>query len=362
MWAGRKRRHGFVILLVCLLAVLAGCGKAQEGKDETMTGQPGMAEASDVTEATETTEAGRIYTGENLTVVGVSQVGSESVWRTANTESIQRVFTKENGYFLIFDNARQKQENQIKALRSFISQQVDYIILSPITEEGWDTVLQEAKEAGIPVILIDRKVNIKDQSLYVSWVGSDFYKEGRLAGEVLEKTLRKQGRREESIRIVVLQGTEGSTATIGRTKGFGEVAKLHENWLVLESVNGEFTTAKGQEEMEKLLHKYKDIDVVISQNDDMTFGALEAIHEAGMTTGEDGDILMISFDATKNALELVEQGVLTADIECNPNQGEYAEAVIEKLKNGQPVAKLYFVPEEVFTKENVTKVLAERTY
>lgn len=296
---------------------------------------------------------------ENLVVVGVSQIGSESVWRTANTASIQRVFTKENGYFLIFKNARQKQENQIKALRSFISQRVDYIAFSPITEQGWDTVLLEAKEAGIPVILIDRKVKVRDESLYVAWIGPDFVNEGRMAGEALEECLKRQGRQEESIRIVVLQGTEGSTSAIGRSRGFLSVAKEHQNWSILEQVDAEFTTAKGQEEMERLLHKYENIDVLISQNDDMTFGALEAIQKAGKKAGEDGDIIVISFDAVKNALKLVEEGSITADVECNPNQGEYVEAVIRKMENHENVAKLNFVEEQVFTAENVRERLEE---
>ncbi|MEW4414872.1 ABC transporter substrate-binding protein [Clostridium sp. AN503] len=329
------------IMMILILAVLLLSGCAREYRavmEDTMT-----------------------PTDENLIVVGVSQVGSESVFRTANTASIQRVFTKENGYFLLFNNARQKQENQIKALRSFISQRVDYIVFSPITEDGWETVLQEAKEAGIPVILIDRRVNVQDQDLYTTWIGSDFYKEGRLAAETLASCLKKQGRQEESIRIVVLQGTKGATATIGRTEGFDEVAALHENWLILDRVDAEFTTAKGKEEMENLLHKYSDIDVVISQNDDMTFGALEAISDAGMTTGEDGDIIVISFDAVESALQLVKDGVITADIECNPNQGEYAEAAIRKMEENRPVAKLYFVPEGVYTKENVQDALDEES-
>lgn len=296
---------------------------------------------------------------EDLIVVGVSQIGSESVWRTANTSSIQETFTKENGYVLIFKNARQKQENQIKALRSFISQRVDYIVFSPITESGWDTVLQEAKEAGIPVILIDRKVKISDDSLYVSWIGSDFVNEGRMAGETLERCLREQKRLNDSIHIVVLQGTEGSTSSIGRTKGFASVAEQHKNWNILEQVDAEFTTAKGKEEMERLLRKYERIDVLISQNDDMTFGALEAIRQAGISVGTEKDMIIISFDAVKNALKLVEQGMITADVECNPNQGMYAEQVIRKLENQEAVAKLYFVPERVFTRENVSQRLEE---
>ncbi len=174
-----KENTYFFIPLLFLILILSGCVK-----------EYGM-------EDTENT------VDENLIVVGVSQVGSESVWRTANTASIQNILTKENGYFMIFNNARQKQENQIKALRSFISQRVDYIVFSPITEDGWETVLQEAKEAGIPVILIDRKVKLSDQSLYTTWIGSDFYKEGRMAGNILDEYLTKQHRQEESIRIVV---------------------------------------------------------------------------------------------------------------------------------------------------------------
>lgn len=310
----------------------------------------------------EQTEDTRTPVDENLIVVGVSQVGSESVWRTANTASLQRIFTKENGYFLIFNNARQKQENQIKSLRSFISQRVDYIVFSPIAEDGWETVLQEAKEAQIPVILIDRKVNVRDQSLYTTWIGSDFYKEGRMAADALNDCLKRNNRQDDRIRIVVLQGTQGATATIGRTSGFNEVAREHENWVILDQVDAEFTTAKGQEQMERLLRAYPDIDVVISQNDDMTFGALEAIGESGLKAGEKGDIIVISFDAVKAGLQLVDSGSITADVECNPNQGEYVETVIKKLENGEAVAKMYVVPETVFTGENVKEALEERTY
>lgn len=195
----------------------------------------------------------RTPTGDDLIVVGVSQEGSESVWRTANTRSVKETFTKENGYFLIFKNARQKQENQIKALRSFISQRVDYIVFSPIVEDGWDTVLQEAREAEIPVILMDRKINVKDESLYTAWVGSDFVEEGRNAGKWLEDYLKGQRFNDDQVNIVVLQGTAGTTAMFGRTQGFEEIAAKHENWNILEQTNADFTTAKGEEEMRRLL-------------------------------------------------------------------------------------------------------------
>ena len=299
---------------------------------------------------------------DNLIVVGVSQVGSESVWRTANTASIQQTFSKEKGYFLIFDNARQKQENQIKAIRSFISQQVDYIVLSPITEEGWDTVLEEAKAAGIPVILMDRKVHVSDTSLYTSWVGSDFTEEGRQAGLWLEDYLKGQMMTGRTIHIVVLQGTKGSTAMIGRTKGFEEIAKKHENWEILEQVDADFTTAKGKEEMARMLKTWPQIDVLVSQNDDMTFGALAALQEAGKTTGTGGDTAVISFDATRTALERVKSGSINVDIECNPAQGPYVESIIRLLEEGQIPNKDYYVDEQVFTQENVLDVLDNRNY
>ncbi|MCM1118768.1 MAG: ABC transporter substrate-binding protein [bacterium] len=298
----------------------------------------------------------------DLIVVGVSQVGSESVWRTANTVSIQEAFTNESGYFLLFSNARQKQENQIKAIRRFISRQVDYIVFSPITESGWDVVLQEARDAEIPVILMDRQVDVEDDTLYTAWVGSDFHEEGKNAGKWLEGYLERQGRQEEELHIVVLQGTEGATSAIGRTEGFQEIADVHDNWIILEQVDAEYTTAKGREVMEKLLDTYEDIDVVISQNDDMTFGALDAMNRRGITTGVEGDVIVVSFDAVKAALKLVEQGIINVDIECNPKQGEWVERVVRALERGEDVEKTFYIEEQIFTPENVSEYLDDRDY
>ncbi len=335
----KKSRVSFLIIGL-LLTCLTGCGMFSPVVEENS--QTGI--------------------NNDLIVVGVSQLGSESLWRTANTASIQRAFTKENGYFLIFNNARQKQENQIKDIRSFISQRVDYIVFSPVTEDGWDTVLLEAKEAGIPVILADRMVNIQDESLYTTWVGTDMHEEGEKAGKWLEEYLKEHRRDEEEINIVVLQGTIGATSEIGRTEGFDSIADRHSNWNVLKRVNGDFTTAKGKEVMESLLKQYTDIDVVVSQNDDMTFGAIEAIQEAGRTVGVAGEITMISFDATHDALEMVEQGLINVDVECNPEQGDQIAEVIMKIENGEEIEKSYIIEENVFTKENVNQYLDSRTY
>lgn len=296
---------------------------------------------------------------DNLIVVGVAQLGSESVWRTANTNSVQDALVRENGFFLIMNNARQNQDNQIKAVRNFISQGVDYIVIAPAKETGWDTVLDEAKAAGIPVILMDRNVDVKDKTSYVTHVGSDMVEEGRKAGAWLEEQFPNP---EEQINIVILQGTLGSSAQIGREEGFFSVANKHDNWNILEIANADFTTSKGKEEMARLLRQYEKIDVVVSENDDMTFGAVEAIKEAGRSVGVGQEITMISFDACYDALTMVYNGDINIDIECNPLLGEPIAEIIHKLEAGEKVSKEYPIEEQVFTKENVEEALPNRTY
>lgn len=254
------------------------------------------------------------------------------------------------------------QENQIKAIRSFISQRVDYIVFAPVIEDGWNTVLQEAKDAGIPVIVTDRMVNVQDDSLYTTWIGMDAREEGKKAGRWLEEYLEQEQRQTEEINIIVLKGTIGSTAEIGRTKGFDEIAVQHENWHIIDSVTAEFTANKAKEVMRKMLRRYPKIDVLVSQNDDMTMGAIEAMQEAGIHFGEGGDVTIISFDATRDALELVKEGRINVDVECNPVQGAYVNDIIQKLEHGEPVEKRYVVEEKVFTKENAAEFLEDRTY
>ncbi len=336
---GKKRIRMTAAAMIFLL-LLGGCGKQFEVDD---TG-------------------GETSADEDLIVVGVSQLGSESMWRTANTTSIEETFTRENGYLLVFDNARQNQENQIKAIRSFISQQVDYIVFSPIEESGWDVVLEEARDAGIPVIVMDRDLKVEDESLYVTRVGSDFRAEGENAGLWLEDYLEEQGRSDEDINIVVLQGTEGSTSTIGRTEGFEEIASRHDNWNILEQTGADYTTTKAREEMRRIVKQYDDIDVLVSQNDDMTFGALDVFEENGITTGVDGEVIVISFDAVKSALERVQAGDINVDIECNPEQGPAVESVIRMLENGGTIERDYYVYEKIFTQENVGHYINDRSY
>lgn len=301
--------------------------------------------------------------GEDYIVVGFSQIGSESDWRTANTESFKSTFTAENGYYLLFEDAQQKHENQIKDIRNFILQEVDYIVLDPVVETGWDAVLTEARDAGIPVIVVDRQVSVEDESLFNCWVGSDFREEGRRAGKWLEGYLESQGRSEEEIRMVTLQGTLGASSQIGRTEGFEEVLSKHENWKMLARETGEFTQAKGQEVMEAFLAEYDEIDVVISENDNMTFGAMEAIEAAGKTCGPEGDIIVISFDAVKAALQYMLAGKIHVDFECNPLLGPMVSDIIKKLEAGKEVGKIQYVQEQYFdTTMNLKSIMRRRAY
>lgn len=332
-----------VVLVVMFLALLGSSGGF-----ENATPQQEMEDDSELVD-------------EDLIVVGFSQLGSESVWRATHTQSIQDALSKENGFFLQYSNARQKQENQIKAIRGFISQRVDYIVFAPLMEEGWETVLTEAKDAGIPVILVDRKI-AGSENLYTTFIGSDMEEEGRKAGEWLADDQNRRGREDDPLNIVVLTGPFGSTSQIGRSRGFLQVAAEHKNWKILAQESGDFTVVKGKEVMAKLLRQYENIDVVVSQNDEMTFGAMEAISEAGLTTGTYGKMKMISFDGVKDALELVDYGKINCDVECNPLQGELLAEVIRKLEAGETVEKEYFVDELVFTRENVREYLDERVY
>ena len=303
-----------------------------------------------------------VYAAEDTITVGFSQVGAESDWRTANTESMKSTFSEENGYELIFDDAQQKQENQLTAIRNFIQQEVDYIVLAPVTETGWDTVLQEAKDAGIPVIIVDRMVDVSDDSLYTAWVGSNFKLEGQKAMAWLDAYLEAKGRGDEEINLVDIQGTIGASAQIGRTEGFDEAVEAHDNWTTLARQSGEFTQAKGQEVMESILKQSgDDIDVVYCENDNEAFGAIDAIEAAGYEVGgEEGQILVMSFDTTNAGLTETLAGKITLNTECNPLHGPRVEEIIQKLEAGEEVEKQAYVDEVAFASDDtVTSVTIE---
>ena len=302
-----------------------------------------------------------VAAADDTITVGFSQVGAESDWRTANTESMKSTFSEENGYNLIFDDAQQKQENQLTAIRNFIQQEVDYILLAPVTETGWDTVLQEAKDADIPVIIVDRMVDVSDDSLYTTWIGTDSLLEGRKAAEWLNAYTAAKGIDAKDVNIVDIQGTIGSTAQIGRSKGLEEGVDNY-GWNLLAQQSGEFTQAKGQEVMESMLKQYDNINVVYCENDNEAFGAIDAIEAAGKTVGSDianGEIMVMSFDTTNAGLTDTLAGKIACDVECNPLHGPRAEELIKALEAGEEVEKLNYVDEEIFaTDDTVDKVKA----
>lgn len=292
-------------------------------------------------------------------VMGFSQVGAESEWRTANTASIKSA-AKEAGITLKFADAQQKQENQVKAIRSFIAQKVDVIAFSPVVESGWDTVLKEAKAAGIPVILTDRAVKVSDASLYVSFIGSDFVEEGRKAARWLLEHAAKMAPG-AALNIVELQGTVGSAPAIDRKRGFEEVIKANPKLQIIRSQSGEFTRAKGKEVMESFLkQRDKKIDVLYAHNDDMAIGAIQAIEEAGLKPGK--DIVIISIDGVRGAFEAMKAGKLNVTIECNPLLGPQLMQLAKDVVAKKPVEKRITVIEGVFPAEVAAKELPNRKY
>ena len=301
---------------------------------------------------------------EDKVVVGFSQLGAESDWRCANTESMKAAFTEDNGYELIFDDAQQKRENQIKAIRNFIQQEVDYIVLAPVTETGWDTVLTEVKEAGIPVIVVDRMVDVADESLYTCFVGSDFELEGKKAAAWLHEYTKEKGIAPEDVHIVNIQGTIGATAQIGRTKGLSEAVEEY-GWDLMAEVSGEYTKAKGREVMEELLKTYSNINVVYCENDNEAFGAIEAIEAAGKKVGGNiagGEIMVMSFDAVSEAMGYALEGKITCVTECNPLHGPRVKGIIETLEAGGVPEKMSYASEGIFASDDtVKKITVEGT-
>lgn len=281
----------------------------------------------------------------DLIVVGFAQVGHESDWRTASTQSCQDVFTEDNGYDLQFVDCDNDSATQLEAIRTFIEQDVDYIIVDPIVSTGWDEALTECEDAGIPVIVIDR--TIEDSDKYVSWVGSNFKTEGLAAGEWLKAYAEANGI--EEINALVIEGTTGASATIGRTEGFSEIADA-EGWTILDSQDGDFTQSGGQEVMESYIKSYEgQFNVVVCQNDNEAFGAIDAMTAAGISYGVDGDVILISFDACTAGLELVQSGDINADFECNPLAAPFVEEVIQQLEAGETPETEVYMEEHWYT-------------
>lgn len=291
-------------------------------------------------------------------VIGFSQLGSESTWRAANTNSIKAA-AREAGITLIMKNAQQSQENQVEAIRSFIESKVDIIAIAPVVQTGWDDILREAKQAGIPVIILDRAVNVKDHSLYVTCIGSDFFEEGIKAAKYMLDKMRKYSGR---IRIAELQGTTGSTPSIDRGRGFREMIKGQDAFKITLTESADFTTAGGYKVMREFLRLPDEEwpQVLFSHNDDMAIGAVKAIQEAGLKPGT--DLIIISVDGTRRAFEQMIAGNINAVVECNPFLGPLLMQAAQEIMSGRTLPKRMVPPEDIFPQELAAMEVGNRTY
>ena len=329
------------MLAALLLLAITGC--KEQPKDQATEPATG----TDPATATEPAADKKL-------VVGFSQVGAEGAWRTAETNSI-RGEAEKRGIDLKFADAQAKQANQIMAIRSFVAQKVDFIVLAPVVETGWEPVLTEAKAASIPVILVDRGIKVSDESLYTTLIASDFVEEGRMAAKWLAEKMGGKGN------IVELQGTTGSAPAIDRKKGFEEELKNHPEMVIVKSQTADFTRAKGKEVMEAFIKSDRDkIDAVYAHNDDMALGAIQALEEAGMNPGK--DVIVISIDGVKDAFEAMVKGTLNATVECNPLLGPILFDTIEKIRAGEQVPKYIQSKDQLFDQSNAAQAIGTRAY
>ena len=296
--------------------------------------------------------------GAKTITLGFSQVGSESGWRSANTQSIKDAAAAA-GINLKFSDAQQKQENQIQAIRDYISQKVDVISFSPVVTTGWDTVLKEAKAAKIPVILTDRQVDA-DPSLYVSLVGSDFELEGERGAHLLETVLKQSGAPSQ-VNIAVLEGTTGSAPAIDRAKGFKKVMDASDpSWKIVVSQTGDFTRDGGKQVMAAFLQSHPEINVLFAHNDDMAIGAIQSIEAAGKKPGV--DIKIVSIDGVHDGFVAMSQGKINAIAECNPLLGPQLMETIKTVLGGGSVEKWIKTKEGDFLAADAAAALPNRKY
>jgi len=347
-----RKRMGLPAMLCALILVVTACGSS----GNTQSQSAGSSTPSSPSPSASSAAPASSAPAEKKIVLGFAQVGAESGWRTANTKSIQESAAAA-GIELKFSDAQQKQENQIKAIRSFIQQKVDVIAFSPVVESGWDTVLKEAKDAGIPVILTDRAIDSPDTSLYVSFLGSDFVEEGRRAGRWLVEQFKDH---DGDVNIVELQGTVGSAPAIDRKAGFEEIIKDDPKFKIIASQTGDFTRAKGKEVMQAFLKAHKNIDVLYAHNDDMALGAIQAMEAAGLKPGE--DIIIISVDGIRDAFVAASEGKINFIVECNPLLGPQLMDLVKKVVAGESVPKRIVTEERTFTIEEAIAELPNRQY
>lgn len=334
-----------VILLVAVLAIgLCACAQ---------TTPPASTSGSNTTGTNTTNNKGLIR-------VGFAQCkADESDWRKANTKSMQEALSPANGFELILADSNNDAAKQVADVQGFIDQEVDYIVIAAVNMDGWDTVLKNAKAAGIPVILVDRTINASED-LYTCWVGSDFKGEGKKATDWIAKRFSS----DQQVDIVNLQGQLGASAQVGRSEALEEAVAVHSNWNLLAQQTGEWSTDTAKEIMASWIQQFgKEIDVVYAENDNMADGAIQALEEAGIPVGGDDGVAIISFDANRAYLQMTLEGKINCNVECNPLHGPKVAEIIKKIEAGQSPAKKEIVNEDAFYYDTITQeIINARAY
>lgn len=292
-------------------------------------------------------------------VVGYSQVGQESEWRLANTKSIREA----SGLFnirLLLEDADQSQEKQIEAIRRFIREDVDVIVVSPVVETGWDQVLREAKAAGIPVVMSDRNVSIEniEEDLTTTYIGADFMEEGRRAMRWIRDNVPPTKNR---MNILQMQGNKGASPTEERGEGFEEILKECPDYRIVYSSYGDFTFEGGRRIIRDYLQKQEwDIDIIYAHNDDMALGAIEELKEYGIKPGV--DVKIVSVDATKPAFRAMIEGELNCAVECNPVFGNQLMKVVRDMVSGKPMPFKIIAEEKIYDETVAEDMIKTRVY
>ncbi len=301
-------------------------------------------------------------TSENkkLVTVGYVQSGTGSAWSLANVESIQQNCTEENGINLIYECADDSFDKQLSIVNSFIEQKVDLISFTPIVSDGWEDTLKKAKEAGIPVIIMDRMVETSDDTLFNCWIGSNFLLEGYKAADWLIEYMKSLNLKKDQFNVALFLGVIGSSAEVGRTQGVEEMLNTAGNFKFVYKDTGNFNRDGGIENMKKILKKKLDIDILIAENDDMALGAIQVMEENGIKPGK--DIVIVSFDGIHDAFQAMVDGKINCVMECNPLTGKLLASAVQTVMNGDPISKKNYVLEEIFPADTAADYIDNRKY
>lgn len=295
-----------------------------------------------------------------LITLGYAQNGTDAKWSEAYVASVKEHCTEENGIKLLYENGEGDEEKQKQIIKSYIEQKVDIIGFTPQVSDGWEELLQEAKDAGIPVVLLDRTINASED-LYECWIGSDFLLEGYKAADWLIDYMNNRGAKKNGkYKVAIFQGTIGAAAEVGRTQGVEEMLGETGDYQIVYKESGDFSTEGGITNMQNVLKKKLDIDILIAENDNMALGAIEVMEKNGIRPGK--DIVIVSFDGVHEAFEAMIEGKINCDMECNPLSGKPFMEAIKKVMNGDPVEKRKYLQEQLFPAETAADYIDNRKY